>query len=175
MINRAEMGRPKEKELPILGDQEVQNILRSRIDAIRRNVERPIRFGYFYHIMPFSALNEKDDHRELFFFTSEEFSFFENGKVESDRLQRLGFEIMRGYGLDENISQPAYTNNGYNQNEVNDYSNGISVEVLDYPSQTINGLIFQRIREFVTATGKTLSVDWEAVDKAPVFRIKKPF
>ena len=176
MINQAEMVSKVaiEVRLRVLTDQEIQSNLRSKIDAIKRSVELPIRIG-----RPYGILGE-DNSRFLFLFKAEEFSFLRRdsiypervGRVESDRLQRLGLEVMKEYGLDEKVSRPPYHDRGWTKDGVIDDRNGNSREMMLYPSQTIDGLAFVRTREFIKATGQTLSVGWSVLDKAPLFRIK---
>ena len=40
-----------------------------------------------------------------------------------------------------------------------------------YPSQTIDGLAFERVKIFVEATGEVISVSWSVLDKSPLFGI----
>ena len=170
MINRVEIVRPSnvEARLPILTDQQVQEILRSKIDAIRRNVKLSVRIGRLFETLG-------DGYRcSLFYLTGEESSCLKGvdettGKVESERLQRLGFEVMREYGFDENNTR--VYRNGWKKNGT-DFLNGISREYKFYPSKTIDGLTFERTRTYAKDTGKTLSVAWEVVDSASLVRIK---
>lgn len=104
MINRAEMISYGELEtrLPVFTDQQIQSGLRDKIERVRGKVELPLRFlsGWEW------------DH--LFSFEGEKFAKVKFGKatgrVESDRLQQLGLEIMKQYGLNEDVSYPTYTN-----------------------------------------------------------------
>lgn len=161
-----------EERLHVFTDQEVKRILHSQIDAIRRNVELPIRIG-----SPYGSWGDGHS-RPLFSFTRGKYSYLKDthnggiGKVESDRLQVLGLETMREYGLDEKIppqttaDEPFWPKGG-----IIDDRDGNSREMRLYPSQTIEGLAFKRTRKYNTATGETLSVGWEVIDNSSPFRI----
>lgn len=174
MINRAEMERSSDikARLPISTDQEVQDIFRRKIEFIRRGVDLPVRVGSPYN-------QPLDSQQHLFSFTAEEYSYLEGmhwrdgkiGRVESNRLQALGLEVMKGYGFDENSSMPEYQNRGWIQDGTIDDRDGTSREFRIYPSKTINGLAFERVKKYGTATGEVISVSWSVLDKAPLFRI----
>ena len=93
------------------------------------------------------------------------------GKVKADNLQVIGLEVMKRYGLNEDISKPRYTKHGWTKEGVTDDGDGTLRELKTYPSQTISGLSFVRERRFAKATGKTLSVGWEVIDDASLFRV----
>lgn len=150
---------------PLATDQEVQDTLHKKIETFRRCVENPVRFG---HPTESNVLNPAG---HLFTFTAEEHSWLEDegGKrvrrVESDRLQALGLQVMRDYGLDDDKSIPM--KGGYSANG----NIGTSTEIRRYPSQNIKGLVFERIKTSIPATGETLSVRWEVMDNAPLLRL----
>lgn len=179
MMNRTEMLRPSDIEarLPIPTDQKVRDVLRSKIEHVRNNVEERARRGV------------PTDYRiseQLFSFTGEEFSLLKGladleddgypktiGRVESDRLQRLGFAVMKEYGFNENNPRSTYGSGSWPKDGVTDFWTGTSSELKSYPSQTIDCLVFHRIREFITATGETMSVSWSVADNTPLpFRSK---
>ena len=172
-MNRAEMVRQSmvDARLPVLTDQEIQSNLRSKIDPIRRNVESSFRIGYQY-----GTLGDGIS-RDLFSFTAEE-SFIEDvdwrkgkiGKVESDHLQQLGLEVMKEYGFDETKTKPYAGLQKWQQNDIDD-PGGTSREFTLYPSQTIEGLVFERTRKYVKTTGETISVSWSVRDNAPLIKI----
>ena len=169
------MVRPSEMEarLSIPTDQAVQDILRGKIEIISRSVKLPVRIGY-----PYGTLGS-DSQQDLFSFTAEKYSFLEgmnwrDGKiwrVESDRLQALGLGVMMEYGFGENNSRPKYKNRGWTRDGIIDDPGGTSREHRIYPSKTINGLAFERVKKFNTVTGEVLSISWNVLDKAPFFRI----
>ena len=175
MINRVEMVRSNDMEarLPVPTDQEVQDIFRRKIEIIRRSVELPVRIG-----CPYSTLGE-DSQQHLFSFTADDYSYLDGmnwrdgkiGRVESGRLQALGLEVMKEYGFDENSSKPEYTDGGWTKDGIIDDHGGTSRELRIYPSKTINGLAFERAKNFNTTTGEVLYVSWSVLDKAPLFRI----
>lgn len=169
MINPREMVTRRAIEerspLPLATDQEVQDALREKIEIFRRCVEKPVRLG---HPTESNVLNAAG---HLFTFTAENDSWLEDegGKrvrrVESDRFQALGLQVMRDYGLDDNESIPM--KGGYSVNG----SIGVSTEIRRYPSQSIKGLVFERTKKSIPATGETLSVRWEVMDNAPLLRL----
>ena len=171
MINSSEMLRQADIEarLPVPTDQQVQDNLSSKIDVIRRSVELPIRMGYTDEYI-----------RSLFSITAEKYVCLKGmdwrkgyiWRVESDRLQQLGIGVMKEYGLDETNSRPEYCNGSWTKGGIIDDRDGTSREMRLYPSQTIDGLAFERVKKFVNTTGEVLSVEWSVFDKAPLFRIR---
>jgi hypothetical protein len=157
-------------KLPILSDSQVQRVLIAKIEAVVRdtNDKKAHIFGYLDNWQKF-----------LFSITAEEYSVLEGigwrerrmGKVKADNLQVIGLEVMKQYGLNEDISKPRYTNRGWTKEGVTDDGNGTFRELKTYPSQTISDLSFVRERRFAKATGKTLSVGWEVIDDASLFRV----
>lgn len=89
-------------------------------------------------------------------------------RAERGRAQELLFRVMTGYGFDQTKSEFARIYN-FRKKELEDditiRPDGVTREVRAYPSQTIKRLEFQRVRDFVTDTGKTTSVWWKVVDK----------
>lgn len=186
MINWKEMQRSideeSETETPIATDERVQNIIRRKIKAICKSIESP-----FIHLSyPYGLRTRLDYREELFSFTADDYSFLEenlrnekalspNGikkwKVESDRLQQLGLGIMKKeYSLDENISQPGRHSDDsrdWAKDGTIDYGDGSMGEIRLFPKTAIDGLAFERFREFDKTTGNTLSVYWSVVDNAP--------
>ena len=155
-MNRAEMVKPGviEATLPIATDQEVQNIFRSKIESIHTEA------GLRKTIKQSCTLLEP-----LFSFTAEEYSFLElkDGskvrRVESNRLQELGFKFMGQYGFDENNSKPFSGIEKGKQKDV-ELADGTSSEFKLYPSKTNKDLAFERKSICDTATGKTISTRW---------------
>jgi len=168
MINRAEMLKPNDMlaRLPIYTDQQAIDNLRSRIEIVRKNIEKPSRIG-----LPPSRM------KVLFSFTAEEYAYLEGmnwrdgkiGRVETDRLQTLGLGVMKEYGFDEKISQSGCHEIHWPKDGITDNQDGTSEEMRLYPSQTINGLTFERVKKFSTDEGKVLSVSWSVLDNAPLF------
>lgn len=166
-MNRAEMiGQSVvDARLPVLTDQEVRDNLRGKIEIVRKDVEKPFRVG-------------PDIGRFLFSVTAEEQFRVEDvdwtkgtiGIVDSDRLQRLGLEVMANYGFNENNTKP-FTGISKWRNDGIDDKDGLSREFKLYPSTTIDGLAFQRARRYVKVTGETLSVAWSVEDIAPFIKI----
>lgn len=175
-----------EKKHPIPTDKHVQSILRRKINAVRNHVESPIRLGNLIVGLISTRFN-KDNSQPLFSFTAEKYSDLEEyidwkdkrsrdyGKkwrVESDRLQALGIGVMKEYGFNEEIWRPEYSGHGWTEDgTMSNREEGTSEENRLYPSDAIEGLVFERSRIFDTATGKTLCVSWDVVDKASTIRI----
>lgn len=170
-------------EIPIATDEQVQNIIRKEINAVRKRIESP-----FIHLSSssYGGGSRLDYKRDLFSFTAEELSNLEGDverddkysrgevkkwRVESDRLQRLGLKIMKEeYGLDESISQPVHHNRDWTKDGTIDNGDGTMSEMRLYPKTAIDGLAFERFIVFDKTTGNILSVYWNVVDNAP-FRI----
>mgnify|MGYP001617802057 CR=1 FL=1 len=77
-------------------------------------------------------------------------------------LQRIGLEIMGGYGFN-----PEYhiLRSRYDQY-------GFVTEWIAYPSTRTNGLVFLRNYQYNEILGKSLSVSWDAVDEAPCPKLR---
>lgn len=156
--------------LPILSDSQVQRVLIAKIEAVARDTvsKKAHIFGYLDNWQKF-----------LFSITAEEYSVLEGigwrekkmGRVKADNLQVIGLEVMKQYGLNENISKPRYTKRGWDEEGIIHDGNGIFRELRAYPSQTINGLSFLRERRFEKYSHKELSVGWSVVDDASLFKV----
>lgn len=93
------------------------------------------------------------------------------GKFERGRFQKLAFTIMTAYGLNPDISRPTLSSEmGFDSQGTASMSNGTSRQFLDYPSQTIPGLYFERWIDFTTESGAPIFVSWTAVSQKRPFR-----
>jgi hypothetical protein len=145
MISRAEMMRGPQvapENLPILGDKEVKEYLSSKVLDICDSVFNP------------------DTRGTLFSFTGEEFSrvlininMDKEGVIETDRLQKLGLEVMKEFGFNEKVSSKKTVNN----------KDGTSLEAVSYPSQTLPGMVFECVKE-LNGEGKISKVTWNVID-----------
>lgn len=173
MINRAEMVRQRDidEKLPILSSDKVREILETKIEIVRKGVEKRVRIA--------GVPNTHE--RYLFSITAEENSPLrginwmdgKRGRAKTDDLQTIGLEVMKKYGLDEKISKPdAIISGNKGKDGVRDGEDDISTEFRLFPSQTIEGLSFRRIKQFQTSTGNPFSVSWYVVDKAPFLNVR---
>lgn len=92
------------------------------------------------------------------------------GTFDRDQLQKVAFEVMIAYGLNLDISKPEYTSGGFDDYGVSRHKDGTSRQFLNYPSQTIPGLIFQRWLDSYTETGTPIYVAWSAIGQKRPFR-----
>jgi len=150
MINWIEM--ENEARLPVLTGQQVQSNLRDKIETNIRLTTLPER-------------NKVYTYPPLFSFTGSKFSSLEDwdgqavGKVESERLQRLGIGVLKEFGWSED---------GLRQNGselVNDKAYAWENRV--YESKIVKGLTFERKVRSIATTGKILSVEWRMLGLAP--------
>jgi hypothetical protein len=172
MISRAEMVSQEsiDNRLPILSDSQIQRVLIAKIEIVARDTvsKKAHIFGYL-----------DDWQRSLYSITAEEYSVLEGigwrekrmGRVKADNLQVIGLEVMKQYGLNEDISKPRYTKRGWDEEGIMHDGNGIFRELRAYPSQAINGLSFLRERRFEKYTHKELSVGWSVVDDVSLFGV----
>lgn len=160
------------KQLVPINDVSMQDEIRAKINKTCRAVTRPIRLGTDpeYNTQPlFEISGEVDyalvrgDYDKII------------GRIEVDRLQDIALQVMTDYGFDPSIAEPEYTTEeGWSTDGSLHRADGTSIEVLNYPSQTIPGLTFQRKREFTTETGDSFHVSWKVLDRAGVqFDLKK--
>lgn len=77
--------------------------------------------------------------------------------LERGKLQEMGMTAMEDFGLNQDIYRTTYTYHG---------ENGVFREVRDYPSQTVNGLVFNRLYDKVEASENPVFVEWSIRDEA---------
>jgi hypothetical protein len=166
MIRRVDV----ESMLTTLPNYLIEKVIVKKINAVRKCVERKFHLG----------LTENGS-KFLFSLNAEEYSSLEAvdwddgvmGRARTEELQTIGLEIMKRFGFDENYSKLEYTNRGFDKNGiVHDVGDRTAREYRVYPSRTIDGLAFERVRQFETTTGKTISVGWSAVDDGPLFKVR---
>lgn len=167
MINPAELVRRPFRErdlLPIATDAQVIERFQERIEDIRREVKSPIRAPHFRHSNPLLHISGEEEYSLI---GGERYSSLGQLKVERGHGQELLFKAISAYGFNPEISHPFlrynYTHKQYRE-DVTARPDGTTREVLVFPSQTIKGLSFERMRYFVTNTGETSDVWWNVVD-----------
>ena len=64
--------------------------------------------------------------------------------------------------------------NKRDENVVTVRRDGTTREVTLYPSQATEGLVFERVRSFVTDTGETTDIWWNAVDEDSNLKVDIP-
>lgn len=164
MINPAELVKRPFRErglLPIATDAQVIEDFQERIERIgRESLESYERFARpTYGLLHMSG--------------GEEYSliggrYFHHGRlrVERSRAQELLFEVMSAHGFDPEKSghnlRPREINKGLEE-DVTERPDGTTKEVLFYPSKNREGLIFERIRFFVTGAGETTDIWWHVM------------
>lgn len=161
-------------------DDLVLRILYDHIEAIKRAVEQPFRLG------PLNSHQFRDSRGLFYMSTESEYSFIEIGvrslgyrlpptrnrmRIERGRYQELAFQVMKRFGFDPNHFRPNFIDGNWNPDGVVQLDNGTSREILDFPSTTIPGLVFERWLEFYTGTGQPIYVGWSVIDNGPYWRI----
>lgn len=156
MINVTELAKPPIRELPALTDDQAQKYLRESIVPLVGRIQAPIR------LYPFDQ-RERDD---LFVISGEgPIAFIKSrwggnlGKVEPEHGQKLTSEVMGEFGFDPEIKSK--------ETKVHNLKSGVSTEVLTYPSQTIKGLVFERLVKSYTKDNKVFEIWWSIRDAAP--------
>ncbi|MCL4415703.1 MAG: hypothetical protein M1365_03230 [Actinobacteria bacterium] len=160
--------KPEETPLPILKDEQVRSVLVGQLEAARALTEQ---ISPFFTISPLAGVTNFS----LFSMSAEEemstvwSGTSKAGVCERGKFQEIAFEVMYRYGFNPNVHKPGYASMGWNPDGTAHYPNGTSRECLSYPSQTIPGLKFERLRDYYTDTDETIWVNWTAE------ATKKPF
>ncbi|MEK7517741.1 MAG: hypothetical protein AAB583_04275 [Patescibacteria group bacterium] len=156
MINVSELEkRPIQKIdiTPLATDEQVIGFFQNQIEYCRIPAVSPI------HAPHFGA------QAGLLHLSQEEFSLIEadfdyqlhiypQKKVEKRHGQELLFRVMKAYGFDDAKR--------FEEDNITVNPDGTTREIILYPSQTIEKLVFQRTRDFITETGETTDVRWHA-------------
>lgn len=160
---------PKEKTLPIRRKEIVRDLLHEKIEDICQKVEKPIRLSYPHGYHSLFDVNAGDKYSRVYGLEKPGIKT-KASRVETKSIQGLAFEVMKTYGFNENFSVPE-TRWGLYPKGIFHYGNGTSRESLLFPSQTIPGLVFRRIRDFYDDNGETISFAWDVCDVAPSNRV----
>ena len=178
MINSPELVRRPLRErdlLPIASNAQILRHFQERIEGIRRAVQSPVRLSPNYYRQSSFLLHISGE--QEYFLIEDRHSAFGQQRVERGMAQDLLFKVMTAYGLDQHNSHPHrrynYKNKKYEE-DITKLRDGTTREVHIYPSQTIEGLVFERTRFFVTETQKTTAVWWNAVDEGPHLKVDIP-
>lgn len=174
---------PPEKiveEPPRLTDEQAMTAFRSKIEAIKKMVNRRLRLGYHGEV---SGIHPPlGQFRELLLLSAEgedsgivpelepggRAKFW--GKLERGRAQELLFQVMKEYGFDPNNMDQSLKSPWGSDNMVSK-EDGTRTEFIAFPSTTIPGLVFHRERNFYPETNGNISVSWHVSDCAPRFNI----
>jgi len=150
MINSVELEKlrtPKQ-----LDDKVVRNVLTEKILNICHQIKQPAFLRIF-----------KENHTTLFSLKEGEYSSLVNDKeenlgvVENERLQNLGLEAMRQFGLNDG-SLPNITRTNIRGNRIE------QMELAIYDSEKIDGLKFERSQLF-DRDKKLIEVEWQVWGK----------
>lgn len=182
MINPSELVRRPVRErdlLPIATDLQVIERFQERIEDIRREVKSPIRAPHFRHSRLLLHMSSEEQYSLIGGgFNSWSGKSFPRQRVKIERAQELLFKTMSAYGFDEEISRPLFRYNYEHkrwEKDITERPDGTTREALIYPSQTTKGLVFERVRDFVTQTKETTDAWWNVVDEGPLMNIKNIF
>lgn len=171
-IETLKKGPPKQREkpLPIISDDTVRENFRQKIEIIRKRVQKPIRIYPDYrshHPLFYASAGEK---YSAVYDSIHELKRGNIGRAKAARLQEIALDLMHQYGLNESVFTPANMQ-GLDENGIAWRHEGVAREFLDFPSQTIPGLVFRRNRDYYLNSGETILFGWEVVDESPQFRI----
>lgn len=181
MISTQELGiRPvKERDLlPIATDEQAIEYFQRKIEVVRRHVIAPIRFPHYDHNQTLLFVSGEEQNPLIGGYVDEQTAKkFSKLKIDRGHAQDLLFKAMSAYGFNSDISHPRrqynFTDKKW-EDDVVKHPSGITSEAIIFPSQTIEGLSFQRTRCFVTETGQTTEFWWKAVDKGPQLKVDVP-
>lgn len=84
--------------------------------------------------------------------------------MEKAKLQSVGLDAMREFGLDTDITDPR-------KHSLSTHDNGIIRELTVYPSQTVKGLAFERWLDYIGGTQEPVSVEWNAIAQRQAFEL----
>lgn len=162
MINCAELARPR--EWPILTDQQAQDFFRRQIEYIVGQVQFPIR-GFVVDTRSYSRLFAVQGGQKYGLLTTGfGIATWVAGRVEADRSQELGFEVMKEFGFNPNVSLRQREHRSYWDKTIIEKTTG-------YPSQTIGGLVFDKVEQSYEGSERPFQVEWRARDAARRFRV----
>lgn len=182
MINPAELVRRPVRErdlLPVATDDQAIQHFQEVIDDIRRVVTAPVRVLHDRDSNPLLHISGEEEYsliggRNFRLYSSYRYPSLDAMRIEKSRAQELLFRTMEAYGFDQNVSHPRlkyhYDNKGFEE-DVIVRLDGTTREATLYPSQKTKGLVFERVRSFVTDTGGTTDVLWNVVDESPKINI----
>lgn len=147
----------QEVEKPVATDQQAEQIIDAIISHEVDYVRKPFRASSCYG-------------HTLFTLTPDEFSKISNPlenperkfRVEPERAQRIGMEVMMRYGLDLEASGVKDEREG----RFLDYEMSKTI----YPSQTVQGLIFERCQTHNPKTGEIYQVSWKVNNKVSIIK-----
>ncbi len=150
---QASPARPKEdKPLPIATETNMRRIIGSKIQRVLDRAQGPIKIPTYIYIDP-QFLFEIMGENQISFFHG-----FKNeriGRVEHEKLQRIGISVMADYGFNPNR---------INSDNLELKNNGVTFQNTFYRSELDPGLIFERKYYFMTDTKAPTSVHWWAHD-----------
>lgn len=164
MINNIESlaGLPHQWEAPIIDRHLTQAIIVRDIETVVNALHKKIRLPGLidtYPISIFYAAGEQKGYAEIIDEESRN-----TYKIKAGDFQNILFEVMKKYGFNEN------------KKIINEAESVDGREKIDFPSQTISGLIFRRTRDFnEEKPEETYSVEWEVLDAGPKVRLMLPW
>lgn len=166
MINTAELGsRPvRERDLlPIAADEQAIGFFQNQIEYCRIPDVSAIHGNHFGAMAPLLDMSGEEE----FSIIEADFDYrllrYPRKKVEKGHAQELLLKVMTAYGFDETKT--------YERDNITVNPDGTTTEIIIYPSQTIEQLMFQRTRDFVTETGQTAHVRWHAREHASALKV----
>jgi hypothetical protein len=143
-------------------DEKIRQIVSGKIETVAKEIKKPIHIAAndslvkLFSLTPDDCYLDGDGGQEI--------------RVENKHMQEIGLEVMRKYGLREDISKLR----PYSPKNIEP-----DAEIIDYPSQTIKNLSFRRKRVWeagagdgvhnVGANDRLALVEWSAVNKNTFF------
>ena len=168
--------------LPVATDEQAIQYFQEAIEDIRGIVTTPVRVFHgrgdgnrLLHISSEDEYSLLD--RNFRLYGSNKYPSLGRMLIERSHAQELLFRTMGAYGFDPNISHPRVRYNYDNKRDENVVTvrrDGTTREVTLYPSQATKGLVFERVRSFVTGTGETTDIWWNAVDEGRYLNVDIP-
>lgn len=158
-----------EKPLPILPDEVVRNSFIGKIEeacAVTHKIRGVLESIYdAKKELPLFYMDAVDEQSEVGYDD-------QVGLSDRGRVQEIAFEVMSQYGLNTVIHHPRFNSGGFNSEGSYSHNDGTSREILIYPSQTVEGLSFERERDYYTESNETISVIWNVQGRKRPFREK---
>lgn len=181
MINPNELVRRPVRErdfIPIATDAQVIEYFQRIIEDIAGDVRSSIRGPHYSHSNPLLHISGEEEYSLIGERNYGRFSL-DTLRVERSHAQELLLKVMSAYGFAQDKSHfPIRYNHDDKRYEYRDEiikrPDGTTRERILYPSQTIKGLEFERVRSFVTETGEATDVWWNVVDTDSMFKLDIP-
>lgn len=144
------------KDLAVASDQQAEHLIETNINHIVNYIKKPFRLSVCYGHTLFNLTS--DEYTKISDYRNDKQDF----RIEPERVQRVGMEIMKRYGLDEEIR--------HEKEKPIEHSDNTQEVITTYPSQTINGLVFIKVKTHNPKTKELFAIEWGVSHKVALMK-----